>query len=472
MLSRIGPPAPLSFFVLQQQANCEDYMDQTRYTFLCSLQDLRSKLVEPVLAAASFLSTAAAQGFEKRLGSFEEALWLADIAWNVANLLIHTQMCHFQAEAEAEGGGGAHPEPSSGRLLVASQLFELAKQFYGVCTMHDRGREYAQMLQKNMHTCSLVAASCKLDAHAIPSANSPSPEGWDDGILREASLLAEQALTSLNEPQHLGFHDGESLTLQKTALMVMFTALCRGGGADTDTGMGSTSACSGGGESAASIFLQKYRSIMHLLSAEELERCATVATAGPAGAASIAYELLNMAWERCQNSLLENAAADWGQALDLSSAGDIKGKLLSLAPSREAATRHLEDLLGICKGSSSRSSSAESSGNVGAGPRSIIPVRPETVDRAVAVAFNYGCSLNQLGLVDQAESFVAQALALLQSASQAFVQQWRGAMEQNYFRILTAKSQAKGQGHIDRLAPGKGAELRAFGQKVCTSTAA
>jgi len=432
--------SPVSFFRLPQFADNDcTFLDRTTYTFETSLSSLQRDLVAPLQTTSRLLAAASFENLQGRLGSFSEALWLADLAWNIANLFVHKKQCSIlddNASDQAATPSQQQPQISafqstphdSMRLLTAAHLFELAEGFYGTCLTYEDGQIHSLALGKNQHSCLLVGAACRLDAHSL----GPGHTATESRGLRAAAASAQKALDMLSS--QAGFQDACAQQLHRTSLLLLFTALCRSseGAEDADIGAGADAlqAADAPVSHTAVEFLEQYKEQLQNLSVSELLQLSAVAAAGPYCPASATYRLLTLAWERNKEPPLP------GEPLmqDIAIAADIQCRLLLLAPSPAAALEHVLALCDLC------TEEAEAEADVCTGQKTAVArvqsVRRDTMDQACSVAFNFGATLSETGQATLAEKFLAHAVAMLPYASPAFGCAWRARMERAYYALL------------------------------------
>ena len=445
---QVPAPGPVSFFQFPRISNGDlTALDRANYVFAAPLSQLLSDLVAPLQAAARLLAAANSEKLQHKLGSFAEALWLADLSWNLANMLVHKERCSILAESDTAAtmkassaaassglnlpaivGFEAGPHDSA-RLLTAAHLFEMAETFYAACSECQEGHMHCLALSKNRHSCLLVGAACRLDAHELGNAQDA----------RQAKLLsaaAESAQRAFDMSRRdAGFQDADALQLRQTALLLLFTALCRSGDGLEKGVHGSNVSPSEPAVHSAVGFLNTHKAELQSLSAPELLRLAGVAAAGSNCPAVVTYRLLTLAWDRTLEPPLPGEA----QSRDYATAGDIQCRLLLLAPSPTAALEHVQTFSELC-------------GNTTASddPNQPHSVRCDTVDQACSVAFNFGVTLSEVGQAKLAEQFIAHAVALLSYASPAFRNVWQSRMERAYYsqlqQLLPRKAQLAGHG--------------------------
>jgi len=456
-------PSPVSFFHLPQCAGSDStFLDRTSYAFQATLSSLQRDLVAPLQTTSRLISAARAENLQTRLGSFSEILWLADLAWNIANLFVHKKQCSIVDDTSLNHVPGPLTEVAevastfqataqdSMRLLTAAHLFELAEGFYGTCLTYPDGQIHSLALSKNQHSCLLVGAACRLDANSLGGGAAGGGVAATKG-LRAAATSARKALNML--ASSAGFQDAVTQQLHRTSLLLLFTALCRGGECAEDACVDAEDAGHAPAQQPVAEFLAQQKEQLQNLSVSELLQLSSVAAAGPHCPASATYRLLTLAWEKSKEPPLP------GEPLvrDCAISADIQCRLLLLAPSPAAALEHVRVLCDLCNEGAEAETAAEA--EAGAEPKRVLPVRPDTMDQACSVAFNFGATLSETGQASLAEKFLAHAVAMLPHASLAFSSAWRGRMEKSYYALLQ-----KLLPHRAHEAPPHG--LASFGQKM------
>ena len=249
------------------------------------------------------------------LGCFEDTIWLADVAWNIGTLLVLVEKCTVEPEV-AQSEQQQQPLGTS-RLLLAAEFFEKAETLYSVCQNVGPGQEMTHVLGKNRYMSLLVAACARLDADSLDvtghaarretqlmnleasynaggKSSDAASSTSDDATIATASLIKAYENVGTADRmmmRDVGFEDDETMSIRKTALMLLFTLLCRAGAALSGS---SSDALATAPQAATTVsymppstavqlrqLLSTREQDFLLLSAIDLKKCADIACSEP-----------------------------------------------------------------------------------------------------------------------------------------------------------------------------------------------
>ena len=274
----------------------------------------------------------------------------------------------------------------------------------------------------------------------------------------------------------VGFEDDETMSIRKTALMLLFTLLCRAGAALSGS---SSDALATAPQAATTVsymppstavqlrqLLSTREQDFLLLSAIDLKKCADIACSEPEGTAEAARMLLQLSWQACNQARApdESGLTASGNFSRSSSTIDVERNrligslfchMIELAPSREEALHKAQEFLQLLqnKKQSHQMSATENAcihpGNGKGMEEQQTEKEPsitttaqanfgqESVDQITAVTYNYGVTLSELGQAKLAEKFINTAIGLMRYASQE-MKQWSRRIENSYLQLLSA----------------------------------
>ncbi len=470
-------------------------LSNSHFRLKCSLTTLRSGLLQPLSFVCTVLEEARVDGAPLDvLGCFEDAVWLADVAWNLGNLLVLTEQCTIDPDL-------AKPQqqpPGTPRLLLAAECFEVAESLYTACQSLGQGREMTHVLGKNRYMSLLVAACARLDADSLDITGhaarrdaqlmdleaSYEPAGRSSSTASESGAAATASLVKAHENvtvadrmmmRDVGFEDDETVSIRKTALMLLFTLLCRAGApllsptcADTASATNTTTTISVPPSTAVQLreLISTREQDFLLLSAIDLKKCADIACSEPEGTAEAARLLLQLSWQVCnqgrapgQSGLASSAStplpSDTAETERNRLIGNLFCHMIELAPCRDEALNKAQEFLQLLQnkvkphkvGESTPAGAGTSTNNLfgteeqqnGVDPSATaahVPFAQESVDQITAVTYNYGVTLSELGQPKLAEKFINTAIGLMRYASTE-MKQWSRRIEDSYLELLS-----------------------------------
>jgi hypothetical protein len=471
--------------------------DDIHYHMSCSLSELQSGLL---LLLRSVLKVAAAAEQDgtglDTLGGFSDLVWIADSAWNLANLLVQPDKCTMKLTTEQHA--------PTGRLRTAAECFELAQQLYGLSARMGQGRDMGHVLGRNQYLCLLLAACARLDADSLDgpahaqrkasllaatqecyttAAGGGAGEEVKVGEVQAAAATSlKLAKTDADTAEELlrrasGFEDGDSLLMRKTALMLQFTLLCRAGRALSPSQQQQHEQQQQQQQQQMEplqALLRSREQDFLLLSAEDLKRCADIACSEPEGTSEAARTMLQWAWQALNRgdststtnatdvaavtgllALGGNGSGNGGDAIAASNsvmAGRLFCQMIELSPSREHALEKAREFYELVHASASATGMGAVEGFVTAEndatmyPRPVVsPYSQESIDQIAAVTYNYGVTLAELGQTGLAERFINTAIGLMRYASPE-MRQWSRRVEDAYLKILSRDSESSAAG--------------------------
>jgi hypothetical protein len=296
------------------------------------------------------------------LGSLQDLSWLCNLAYNIGTLITKHpgSVSHNSA-----GMVSICDSVESQRLVCAARLFEMAELLME--KQHGIPREPTSVVDSSASPaagkdspvaaagdralCLLVACSCRIDAEAscptsaTAAATLPFASGLD-GAPTARSIPSNNLVQSRLDAQKAGrllqcgvdFDDTRSQSLQSSALLLEFDALCR---------LGDSSLCA--------VFLQERQTDFLRLVPADLKRCADTARLQGKISADVIRTLLNIALQCLMRSAAHpystvpvgtagggNAAP--GQGCEYYALlGGVYRELIELSPTRRQALEKIEE---------------------------------------------------------------------------------------------------------------------------------
>jgi hypothetical protein len=299
------------------------------------------------------------------LGSLQDLSWLCNLAFNIGTLITkHPGSMSHSSEATVS----ICDSVESQRLVCAARLFEIAELLmekqHGIpreptSVVHNSalptaGKDSPVAAAGDRALCLLVACSCRIDAEAscptpataaATSAPLPFASGLD-GAPTARSIPSNNLVQSRLDAQKAGrllqcgvdFDDTRSQSLQCSALLLEFDALCR---------LGDSNLCA--------VFLQERQTDFLRLAPADLKRCADTARLQGKISADVIRSLLNTALQCLMRSAAHphstvsvggagGADTARGQGCEYYALlGGVYRELIELSPTRRQALEKIEE---------------------------------------------------------------------------------------------------------------------------------
>ena len=284
----------------------EDEKVLNQYRFHCSLFTLEQEVLAKNLDAITLVQVIQKDGYDiSCLGCIDDMQWLGDLCWNVGCLLMKTDICKLSDEEFSNAS--VQQNTLASRFIMSSKFLETAQQIYFVIPEQDE--IYST---RNQVFCLMLASALRLDAETmmLPSStefDNTSSVLKPDDMIQKNLHLANQMLR-----RNLGFADENDKQLQKIALILEFSYLCRTGSALLDS------------------FVENRKNSFLELTPNELQQCADIATSEQGGSAIVTRLMLGYAIQKGAREDVPNYAL----------MGELYSRLIHLSPTRQMV-RHL-----------------------------------------------------------------------------------------------------------------------------------
>ena len=317
------------------------------------------------------------------LGKAEDLAWLAELAHNLATLLVKNS------------GSGSSGHDVSDRMLTAARLFELAELLSEKLRLFQSSSSMETSCDSAL--CLLVACSCRIDAEVSAqeaSATSSSSPTFPNTSTTLPSNNLIQARLNVQKADRLllpgsDFDDSRSQTMRSIALLLEFDVVCKLGDSRQ-----------------VALFLEERQVSLLRLLPTDLRRCALLAKHTPNVSADIVRGLLNLTLQR----LMREGAPDYALM------GGVYRELIEMAPTRRQALEKVEEFEQLATGMQNSTEEKDGLTEDSAAGTAFLA---EDVDHIVSLAYNYGVTLMDLDQNELAEKFVFRAMNLLPCASEA-----------------------------------------------------
>jgi hypothetical protein len=357
------------------------------FAFACTPTELREVVLHALEEALRVMSAVQKDNLPlATLGSLQDLSWLCNLAYNIGTLITKHpgSMSHSSAATVS-----ICDSVESQRLVCAARLFEIAELLMEKQNSIPKdptlvvdssaslavGKDSPVAAAGDRALCLLVACSCRIDAEAYcpapvtaaaTSAQLPFTSGLDGGLTAR-SIPSNNLVQSRLDAQKAGrllqcgvdFDDTRSQSLQCSALLLEFDALCR---------LGDSSLCA--------VFLQERQTDFLRLAPADLKRCADTARLLGKISADVIRTLLNTALQCLMRSAAHphstvplgtagGADTALGQGCEYYALlGGVYRELIELSPTRRQALEKIEEFaqLATC----GAPSTADSAGTGGA----------------------------------------------------------------------------------------------------------
>jgi hypothetical protein len=336
------------------------------FTFACTSAELREVVLHALEEALRVMSAVQKDNLPlTALGSLQDLSWLCNLAFNIGTLITkHPGSMSHSSEATVS----ICDSVESQRLVCAARLFEIAELLmekqHGIpreptSVVHNSalptaGKDSPVAAAGDRALCLLVACSCRIDAEAscptpataaATSAPLPFASGLD-GAPTARSIPSNNLVQSRLDAQKAGrllqcgvdFDDTRSQSLQCSALLLEFDALCR---------LGDSNLCA--------VFLQERQTDFLRLAPADLKRCADTARLQGKISADVIRSLLNTALQCLMRSAAHphstvsvggagGADTARGQGCEYYALlGGVYRELIELSPTRRQALEKIEE---------------------------------------------------------------------------------------------------------------------------------
>lgn len=180
--------------------------DELRYQFSCSVGDVRAEVLGALRNTLGVVDMVAVEDLTiQLLGSPKHLEWLAEVAWNLAAIILRDKSCSFEGEScTLVGAAGTasgnttvasdamslSPDEYMKRLLLAAELAETAEALYAQVPYED-----CALGRMNQCTCLVVASGARLTAD-ITLLHQDTKEGYPN-----TSKPTSLGLSTVNELQ-------------------------------------------------------------------------------------------------------------------------------------------------------------------------------------------------------------------------------------------------------------------------------
>lgn len=263
--------------VLQQAA--PQHLEISHFHLKCSTSVLREEMFKTMRSVGKVLDVVTQESIPLSiLGSSEELVWIADLSWNVANVLCRgdilsslrttastadTSFTPSNRAIDESQYGGDVANSTFDRFILAADFFELSQKLYNYAHVMENAEGSMSLNDyvSNQYKSLLIASACRIDAdtylknqHQISlmkgstSSTSDKENTANGGVAghdqfpstsTDATRLAPQSIENVNAAwldvviadrmlsNEVGFGNENTLHMRKISILLQFTILCR-----------------------------------------------------------------------------------------------------------------------------------------------------------------------------------------------------------------------------------------------------